>query len=160
MSLRSAIAGILLTLAATSWTAASPVDDERPALRASLRTITGSIVAVSNHPAEGGLQVVTVALETSESGAEVLQVLLAPRKVLDEIEFAVEEGDDFRARVFVTDEGPVKAHKAMNLTRGTMVRFRTLRGIPLWDSGGEWAGGGCRYRAGHGGGHHGRGPGH
>jgi hypothetical protein len=159
MNLRSAVAGVLLTLAATSWNAANPVNDERPALRAALRTVTGSIVAVSNHPAEGGLQVVTVALETPNSDAGIVEVLLAPRQVLDEIEFTVEEGDAFRVRIFVGDEGPLKAHKAMNLTRGTMVRFRTLHGIPLWDSKGDWAGGGCRHRAVQGGGPRGRGPG-
>jgi hypothetical protein len=159
MRIRRGAVGILLALAAAGWVVAGPEDDDRPALRASLRTVTGSIVAVSEQPGEGGLPVVTVALSEAGSDAERLEILLAPRPILEEIEFTIEEGDEVRLRVLADSAGPFRAHKAMNLTRGTMVRFRTLRGIPLWDSGGNWGGGGCRHRAGQGGGPRGRGPG-
>jgi hypothetical protein len=159
MSIRGSAVGFLLVLAVVGRASAGPEDADRPALRASLLTVTGSIVAVSEQPGEGGLPVVTVALAKAGSDAERLEILLAPRPILEEIEFTVEKGDEVRVRVLADSAGPFRAHKAMNLTRGTMVRFRTLRGIPLWDSGGNWGGGGCRHRAGHGGGPHGRGPG-
>jgi hypothetical protein len=148
----------LVLLAAVGSAAAEQPDAGAPPPRASVRTVMGTIVAVTDHPAEGGLPVVTVALESKNASTERLEILLAPRQVLDDIEFDVAEGDSLRVRVFVADRGPFKAHKVMNLTRDTMVRFRTLRGIPLWDAKGDWAGGG-RRRLRDGGGPHGRGGG-
>jgi hypothetical protein len=154
--MRARIAIVLL--AAVGPVAQAQGDAGAPPPRASVRTISGTVVAVNDRPAEGDLPVVAVALESKDDTTGRLEILLAPRRVMDEIEFAVEEGDSLRVRLFVADQGPFKAHKVMNLTRDTMVRFRTLRGIPLWDTRGEWAGGeGRRLRDGRG--PHGRGVG-
>jgi len=91
--------------------------------------------------------------------AEPLSILLAPQQVLDTIGFEVSVGDSIRAKVFVAAEGPVKAHKVRNLSRGTTVRLRALHETPLWSSQGEWEGGACRGGSRHGGQGAGRGQG-
>ena len=134
--------------------------------RTALRTVEGTVVAVYSQPAEGELKVVGVAVDTGAKEAGHFDLLLAPQQVLDEISFALDVGDRFRARVFVAEQGPLKVYKAMNLTKGTMVRFRSLHQVPLWGNAGDWEGGDCRRQGGqggqggrHGGGHrHGSGP--
>jgi hypothetical protein len=93
---------------------------------------------------------VTLAAEQGARGEELV-VLLGPEQALDEIGFAVEAGDRLRVRVFRADEGAVRAHKVLNLSRGTMVRLRTLRQVPLWNGQGAWQGGPCRSGQGGGG---------
>ena len=159
MSARIAVAGALVMLAAVGISGAGPNADEGRLRRASLRTLEGSVTGVSSVPAEGDLQVVTVQLETADVGHGRIEILLAPKQALDDVGFAVKEGDSFRARVFVVDQGPMKAHKVMNLTRGTIVRLRTLHEIPLWDVRGRWEGGPCHEGARSGAGRQGRGPG-
>jgi hypothetical protein len=143
MKLPALIVAVLLTLVASNLfpVAAEPPDAEK--LRTSLRTVEGEVVGVSSLPAEGDLPVVAVTLDVLKPTPERLQILLAPENVLRDIDFKVEQGDALRARIFVADGQPSKVHKAMNLTRGTMVRFRTLRKIPLWNAAGEWDGGPC-----------------
>jgi hypothetical protein len=156
---RIAAAGALVMLAVASIRGAAPNGEEGRIQRASLRTLEGSITGVGSVTAEGDLQVVTVRLETADVEQGRVEILLAPKQALDDIGFAVQEGDSFRARVFVVDEGPMKAHKVMNLTRGTIVRLRTLHEIPLWDVRGRWEGGPSREGARSGAGRQGRGPG-
>ena len=48
---------------------------------------------------------------------------------------------------------PAKAQKVQNVTRGLMVRFRTMRTVPLWSSTGAWHGGPSRVSPGA---HHGQ----
>jgi hypothetical protein len=151
MSARLAMRVALAAALAAGWAFGARAEGEHSALRTSLRTVEGTVAAVSSRPAEGNLDVVAVTLDTGDAGAKHLELLLAPQQVLDEISFGIEEGDRLRARVFVDDQGPLKVHKAMNLTRGTMVRFRSLRKIPLWGREGNWEGGSCRRQGGHGG---------
>jgi hypothetical protein len=149
--------GCALALALALALASGAVRSAPP--NAILRGVEGTVTEVSSVIAEGGLEVVAVRLDTGDPQTGRIDLLLAPRTALDDIEFAVEEGDALRARVFVTESGPFPAHKVMNLTRGTIVRLRTLHAVPLWGAQGEWEGGGSRVRAGHGGGGRGRGSG-
>jgi hypothetical protein len=159
MSLRKSIAMWLPLLALSAWTAGAHETDDAAARRTSLRTIEGSVTAISTSPGEGDLPVVAVTLETTGAESERFVVLFAPERVMDEIAFTVEEGDALRARIFVDEKGPSRAHKVMNMTRGTMVRFRSLSGVPLWGARGEWEGGPCRERVRYRGGREGRGQG-
>jgi|GEM_PF-2323437 len=143
------ITALLASLGATS----TPAEEKVVPTRTALRTVEGTVVDVSSRPAEGDLEVVAVTLDAGAKEPNHLDLLLAPQQVLDEISFGLEPGDRLRVRVFVSDMGPLKVHKATNITRGTMVRFRSLRQIPLWGSAGGWEGGDCRKQAGHGGGH-------
>jgi hypothetical protein len=153
MRLSMLIAALVLALVAphVSPVVAEPPDAET--LRSSLRTVEGQVVDVTSLPAEGDLPVVAVTLDVLKPDPERLEILLAPERVLREIEFEVEQGDALRARIFVANGQPSKVHKAMNLTRGTMVRFRTLRKTPLWSASGEWDGGPCLRKGGAGGGY-------
>ena len=150
LAIRIALAAVLLL---GSVTGATANEEKNPPQPTSLRTVEGTVVSVFSQPAEGDLQVVAVALDTGETATDHLDLLLAPQQVLDEISFDIARGDRLRARVFVSDQGALKVHKALNLTRGTMVRFRSLRQVPLWDGSGDWEGGACRRQGGHGGGH-------
>ena len=158
LSLISKIA-LAATLVVSLTSAATLAGEEHSGQSTSLRTVEGTVVSVSSRPGEGNLRVVAVALDTGVTETGHLDLLLAPQRVLDEISFGLEEGDRLRVRVFVADQGPLKVHKAMNLTRGTMVRFRSLRQVPLWGNAGDWEGGDCRRQGSHGGGH-GSGSGH
>jgi hypothetical protein len=151
---------VLAAAIVLGWTTQAAAAGGPPAERTSLRTVEGTVVAVSSLRAEGDLEVVSVALHTGDADSGQLDLLLAPQQVLQEISFDLEAGDRLRARVFVEEAGPLKVHKAMNLTRGTMVRFRSLREVPLWGTSGDWEGGACRREGGHGqGGPRGRGGG-
>ncbi len=104
-----------------------------------LRMVEGTIDELSVARAEAGLEVVAARLRTAD-GPRI--VLLAPSTVLAQVGFEVRPGDELRGRVFVDGvDGPFVAHKVMNVTRGTMVRLRTLSRVPLWDSAGKWEGG-------------------
>jgi hypothetical protein len=46
--------------------------------------------------------------------------------------------------VFVESDGPAPVHKVQNLSKGTVVRLRTLHTTPLWDSTGGWQGSSIR----------------
>jgi hypothetical protein len=116
----------------------------------SVSTVEGTVRSLGALPAEGELPVLAVTLAAEEGGrGEELVVLLGPKQTMDEIGFAVEPGDRLRVRVFRSDDGAARAHKVLNLSRGTMVRLRTLRQVPLWNGQGAWQGGPCR--SGHGG---------
>jgi hypothetical protein len=110
-------------------------------LRSSLITVEGTVLTVESAPGEGNLEVLTVTLAPKNSEGQELDLLLAPRATLEEVDFQVEKGDRLQARIFPTDEGPAKVHKVRNLTRHTMLRLRTLHRIPLWDGVGAWQGG-------------------
>jgi len=138
---------------------ATPAGENQVSHSTALRTVEGTVVNVFSRPGEGNLQVVAVALDTGAREPDHLDLLLAPQQVLEEISFDLEKGDRLRARVFVSDQGALKVHKVMNLTRGTMVRFRSLRQVPLWDGTGDWEGGDCRRQGVHGGTHGPRGGG-
>jgi hypothetical protein len=125
--------------------------------RFSLKTVEGVVVDIGSAAGEGGMEVVRVTLALEGEGENRLAVLLAPENVMEEIGFAAERGDRLRVRYFLGEEGTCKAHKVLNASRGTMVRFRTLRQIPLWDNQGAWQGGpGAPQGGRHGGGRGGR----
>lgn len=112
----------------------------------SLRTVEGRVVEVRAEVGvgEGELEQLAVRLEMAsdaDSKSAELVVLLAPGEICREIDFEVKLGDLLRARIFVEDGATARAQKALNLTRGRMARFRTLRDIPLWSAGGAWHGG-------------------
>jgi hypothetical protein len=104
-----------------------------------LRVVEGTVEQVGEAVAEGDLAVVTVRLRDT---GEELQ--LAPASVLEELDFPVEPGDEIKARVFPVEEsGAAPAQKVFNLTKGRMLRLRTMRRDPLWDGSGRWQGGTC-----------------
>jgi hypothetical protein len=112
--------------------------------RSSLLMTEGQVISVAEKPGEGALAIVTVQLVAPADDAPSWELLLAPRSALAEIGFEVELGDQVKARIFPSAEGPAKVHKVLNVTRRKMVRLRTLTQIPLWDSSGAWQGGECR----------------
>jgi hypothetical protein len=122
-------------------------------LRSSLVTVEGTVTGVGSAQGEGDLEALSVTLAPKDGEGKELNLLLAPRSTLDEVEFQVEQGDRIQARVFPTDEGPAKVHKVRNLTRHTVLRLRTLHRIPLWDGAGAWQGGPGRGAMGGRGGH-------
>jgi hypothetical protein len=147
------IAGVLVALLAVSngpLKGAHPQGhhEDHANLRASLRTFEGRVVGLSYIVAEGDLPVLAVELDTAAPGEDTAEVLLAPERVLEAINFLVREGDHLRVHVFVAAQGPVKAHKVINMTRDASVRLRTLHKYPLWDAQGRWQGGPCRLRHG------------
>ncbi len=120
-------------------------------IRSSLITVEGTVVTVASAPGEGDLEVLSVTLAPKGAEGKELNLLLAPKATLDEVDFQVEQGDRIQARIFPAEEGPAKVHKVRNLTRHTMLRLRTLHRIPLWDGVGAWQGGpGGGMKSGHG----------
>jgi len=151
MRATSCMAVLLLVVAFAVPIGADP--DEKSSLRASLLTVEGTVQAVDQLSGEGELPVVAISLARDTDAAEEIEILLAPEKALSDIGFEVEVGDRCRVRIFGSDRGPAKAHKIFNISRGTMVRIRTLHQVPLWDGSGAWQGGRCRdgFGGGHGG---------
>jgi len=148
-------------LVALSFLASSPpaTRAEEPPVRptASLRTVEGEVVALHELPGEGELTVVAADLALPGEGGE-LRVLLAPRGVLEEIDFPIEVGDRIRVRIFAEGDGPEAfAQRVLNASRGALVRLRTLRREPLWNASGVWRGGDPSRGPGRGAGGH-RGP--
>jgi len=138
-----------------------PSRAEHSAERSSLVTVEGIVDAVETRFADQGEGITSVRLRVDEPDARDLDILLAPESALRETGFEIEAGDRLRARIFLSDDPEVEAHKVMNLSRGMMVRLRTVRRVPLWDSDGQWQGGPCREQGGTGhgrqhrrGGHH------
>jgi hypothetical protein len=131
----------------------------------SFTTFEGRIVAVGALAGEGEIELLSVDVATGSSPPKRVTVLLGPVDACREIGFEVDEGDEVRVRALVAGEGePLKAQRILNLSRRVMVRFRTMRGLPLWNSAGAWQGSpGHAYHGGHhrarGGGGPGRGPG-
>jgi hypothetical protein len=113
---------------------------DRSARRASLRTIEGEVVSLLSASGEGDLPVLTVSLQIAGQPEELMEVMLAPENTLLEIGFPVDVGDRLRVRIFTGEDGPARAHKVWNISQGTMVRFRTLHKMPLWDRAGAWQG--------------------
>lgn len=126
---------ILVSLVLASVMAAWGVE------KSSLVTIEGRVASVATHPGEGELELIEVRLSLDDHPDRTVGILLGPEAAMEEIGFAVEEGDRLRAKIFSEDEEPARVHKALNLSRDTMVRFRTLRRVPLWDGNGVWQGG-------------------
>jgi hypothetical protein len=90
-----------------------------------------------------------VELSLGVESEEPIKVLLAPEETCRGIGFEIEEGDQLRARIFIDGSGgPAKAQKVQNITRGLMVRFRTMRTVPLWSATGAWHGGPSRVSPG------------
>ena len=126
----------------------SAVPAEEQADRSSLVTVEGIVDAVETRFTDGGGAITSVRLRVDEPDPRELDVLLAPENALRETGFEIEPGDRVRARIFLSGDQEVEAHKVMNLSRGMMVRLRTLRMVPLWDGEGRWQGGPCRDQAG------------
>lgn len=112
-----------------------------------LTTIEGEVLGIAELPGESDLPLVVVALGR-EGETEPLELLLAPKGVLEEIGFEVEVGDRLKVRIFADGRSPAHAQRVMNVTRDTLVRLRTLRHTPLWSGTGAWQGGGARDRPG------------
>jgi hypothetical protein len=142
MKATSFLAVLLLAFAPAVSTRADP--DDKSSLRASLLTVEGTVQVVDQLSGEGELPVVAISLVRETDAAEEVEILLAPEKALSDIGFEVEVGDRCRIRIFSSERGPAKAHKIFNISRGTMVRIRTLHQVPLWDGSGAWQGGRCR----------------
>jgi len=123
-----------------------PVAVADPSDRASLATVEGTVSAVHTVPDDAGGATTAVRLRLDEPPGKEIEVLLAPPSALSQSGFEVETGDLLRARIFLTEGEAVEAHKVMNISRGTMVRLRTLRRVPLWDGNGQWHGGPSRSR--------------
>jgi hypothetical protein len=126
----------------------SPLPPEEPVDRSSLLTVEGIVDAVETRISDQEGEVTSVRLLVDDPDSRELDVLLAPENALRETGFEVEPGDRMRAKIFLSDGPEVEAHKVMNLSRGMMVRLRTLRKVPLWDSQGQWQGGPCREQGG------------
>jgi len=109
-----------------------------------LETLRGKVVGIGEETGEGELAAVTVRLETVDGEQEVL---LGPEAVLEATGFGVEVGDELQARVFV-DEGTrvAYAQKVMNRSRKLVIRLRSLRRDPLWDTAGRWQGAPAQVR--------------
>ena len=138
MSRVSLFALLVCLLLATSATK-SPAQAGTKKL--ALATIEGVVAAVEEREGEGGLPTLAAVLELAEA-EETRIVLLAPKASCEEIGFEIEAGDRLRVRIFVAEDTEIaKAHKVLNLTRDTMIRFRTLRSVPLWTASGAWQGG-------------------
>ena len=108
-----------------------------------MRNIEGEVLSVSHHAGEGSLELLQADLRTTGDDKAV-QLLLAPQGVCDEIGFQIVPGDRVRARIFVDDSSSYRVQKIQNVSRGTMVRLRTLHQTPLWNSVGTWEGGPIR----------------
>ena len=108
----------------------------------SLRTVEGVVIAVETLATESGMT--TVRLRVDDPEPEEIEVLLAPEAALRQTGFEIEPGDRVRASIFLSAADRAEAHKVLNVSRDTMVRLRTLRGVPLWDRAGQWEGGPCR----------------
>ena len=112
-----------------------------------MRGVEGEVIAVGHRIGEGDLDLLQARLQPSQGG-EPIQLLIAPAEVCEQIEFTIEPGDRIRARVFMDDTDIYRVQKIHNLSRGTMVRLRTLHEIPLWDEHGMWQGGPIRNSSG------------
>lgn len=136
------VAALLLAIAG------SDAGERGRAARASLLRVTeGVVVSVAEAAAEGDLRAVMVRVEEEEGGGTDL--VLAPAPVLEQAGFHVEEGDRLRARFFATESSkPARVQKVLNLSRGLMVRLRTLHRHPLWDGSGNWQGAPGGHRGG------------
>lgn len=121
----------------------SALGDERAARRSSLATFEGVVRSIESVPSDQGAGTDVAWITIDHPEPRDLAVKLAPHGTLEQIEFDVQVGDRLKVRVFLSDEQPVLAHRVQNLTRGTMVRLRTLTRIPLWDGRGQWQGGPC-----------------
>ncbi len=108
-----------------------------------MRTIEGQVISIGQFEGESHLEVVMVSLATGGQDEPPVEILLAPETVCSQIGFEIRMGDRLRARVFL-DDGPQRVQKIQNLTRGTMVRMRTLHSRPLWNAVGAWYGGPMR----------------
>lgn len=108
-----------------------------------MRTLEGEVLSIGHHEGEGGLDLLQVQLGP-DTGQETWQILLAPHEVCQQIGFEIEPGDRVRVRIFLDETDPVRVQKIQNLSRGTMVRLRTLHQTPLWSDAGSWQGGPIR----------------
>jgi hypothetical protein len=115
--------------------------------RASLATVEGIVSTVDAiRDDDTGIATTAVRLRLEDPPGAEITVLLAPTTALGQSGFEVGTGDRLRARVFLSDGEAVEAHKVMNISRGMMVRLRTLHRVPLWDGHGQWHGGPSRSR--------------
>jgi hypothetical protein len=146
---------IYLVLLLTALAAGLPVQAADGVDHSSLKTVEGVVTGIDRVSGEGGVEILQVTLGGTE-GADPLSFLLAPAEALQSIGFEVREGDRLKVKCFFEGDGPARVHKIMNVSRGSMVRLRTLRQIPLWDNRGLWQGGPILSRPGAGGGHNGR----
>jgi len=112
----------------------------------SLRTVEGVVIAIETLTASSRVEpgMTAVRLRVDDPEPEEIDVLLAPEAALRQTGFEIEPGDRVRASIFLSGADRAEAHKVLNVSRNTMVRLRTLRGVPLWDRAGQWQGGPSR----------------
>ena len=108
-----------------------------------MRNVEGKVISVSHQTGEGNLDLVYARLRPADN-SDAIELLLAPPGVCDQIGFEIETGDRIRARIFLDEESTFRVQKIQNLSRGTMVRLRTLHETPLWSASGRWQGGPMR----------------
>jgi hypothetical protein len=135
----------LAVLAATSAILGIAPGESALASRSSysMRSLEGQVLSVEHHTGEGGLDLLQAQVR-STNGSETVQILLAPQEVCEQIGLQIAPGDRIRTRVFVEETTSYRVQKIQNISRGTMVRLRTLHETPLWDSAGRWQGGPLR----------------
>lgn len=158
MSARPAIVWLLL-LALGAGTAAAGGHRGQAAKRSSMVDLKGEVLVVATCPQEDGPPLLCVTLDPDKDRYEQVQVLLAPPSTMEEIGFEVAAGDRLQVRIFERQNGTAEAQRVRNLSRGSMVRIRTLYQVPLWTATGTWRGGTCQGQSGAGAGRQGQGPG-
>lgn len=138
--LAAAVALALLAGRIAAATAVGPAHAAEAEPATTILTVEGTVVDVGEAPGEGELTVTSIRL-AGEGTAAVDEVLLAPGPALAEAGFDLAVGDLVRARVFlVPGSRTAYAQKVMNRSRSLMVRLRTLRHEPVWDTAGNWQG--------------------
>ncbi len=127
----AAACAVLVAVSAAGGAGASSRDEV-------VETVEGVVTSAAERPAEGGLAVVVIRVETAGVTRELL---LAPRRTLEDAGLPLVTGDRVRVRVLKDDaDGPDRVHRIDNLTRSWSARLRTLRGVPMWNAEGAWQG--------------------
>ncbi len=103
--------------------------------------VTGSVAGLGHVAGEGGLDLVTATIRTSNG---TVSVGLAPASVFRQSGFMLREGDRVAMRLFrIPAAEPPRAQMIHNRTTEKSIRMRSIRGEPLWDGEGRWHGGFC-----------------
>ncbi len=141
---------LLVAILPLATSASAQISEEKKdALRSALTTVEGTVISIKGQEEAQDSPAAPVRIRLDIADQPEVDILLAPQQALAQAGFHVEAGDLLRARVFVSEDGPVQVHKVFNVTRNTELRIRTLMRIPLWDSDGNWQGGPGRHRGEH-----------
>jgi len=132
-----ALAGLLLM--ASAFTVAQPLQGRERGR--TFLTLKGQVTMVEIARDDAQQEWIVAVLKPDGDVPEI-RIRVAPPDVLAAQEFPLEPGQRMKVRVF-SDESPYVAQQIRNEKTGRVLRLRSLRAEPLWDSS-------------H---HHGRGPG-